>query len=250
MRNIKTLHQAWSHCAALCAENRHVMLTGEFKAALIRNQSTTCSWINGWTTLHYLSSPYTMLWGIVWWQVCYNCNDTSEDLDKCGTNPHGMRHGCVTRSDVLHTYNVRNVCTFLGLCPCIAVFIQQDGIQWSFALRSSCCKIATAKISHSNLLDLCGTVGGGTFGVSTNSNSFWTFDTQNIKQLSMVLASGEVLCSTICDISAPAIPLSGLIAGNSVLAKSSLHHQETWTWMHQCGRPPNLAQAQQIYRSL
>lgn len=93
---------------------------------------------------------------------------------------------------------------------------------------------------------LCGTVGGGTFGFSTSSNCFWTFDAQNIKQLSMVLASGEVLCSTICDISAPGIPLSGLMTGKSVLAKSSLHHQETWTWMHQCGRPPNLAQAQQI----
>lgn len=139
------------------------MLTGEFKAALIRNQSTTCSWINGWTTLHYLACPYTMLWGIVWWQVCCNCNDTSEDLDKCGTNPHGMRHGCVTRSNVLHTMYV--MFAYLWLCLCIVVFIQQDGIQCSFARRSSCCKIATAEVLHSNLLDLYGTVGGGTFAV-------------------------------------------------------------------------------------
>lgn len=142
------------------------MLTGEFKAALIRNQSTTCSWINGWTTLHYLACPYTVFWGIVWWQVCCNCNDTSEDLDKCGTNPHGMRHGCVTRSNVLHTMYV--MFAYLWLCLCIVVFIQQDGIQCSFARRSSCCKIATAEVLHSNLLDLYGTVGGGTFAVWQN----------------------------------------------------------------------------------
>ena len=60
--------------------------------------------------------------------------------------------GCIT-------YNLHNF-AYLWICLCRVVFIQQDSIQWSFVLRSSCCKIATLNFLHSNLLDLCGTVGG------------------------------------------------------------------------------------------